>query len=167
MPKDLTVTILAHVGTDPLSGKKEAMRYKVGDITQARLSVNVATKVGNDYILGGSGALSNPDVVYVHITDVPNAQAAKAGRLMEDERELTARGQPGGGDEGDYISRRLHKYRVEKQDIPAAARQALIDDGEITVTWTQAKPYIKKKVVIDEMDSTTDTEVILTDGDLS
>lgn len=167
MPKDITLTVLIKVGTSPLQAKAEHQRYKVGDIIQARLSNTIATKVGSDYILGGGGALLSPNMVYVHVTDVPNDKAAKAQRLQDPEIALTAAGQPGGEDPGDYTVRRLHRYRLSKSSIPLAARQKLLADGEITVTWAQAKGHIRKKKVIDDMDSKMDTESVLVDGDLT
>lgn len=167
MPKNITLQVLKTPKTNLLTGKAEAMRPVQGDIINAWLSTVVATKIGNDYILNG-GALSHPRWVYVHITDVPNTQAAKAYRLKENEvLTFLNPDSPVPFSEEEHLPRRLFKYRVEKNDIPAAKRQKLLANGEITVTWAQAKPYIKKKIVTLEMNPVMDTEVILTDEDLS
>jgi len=35
-----------------------------------------------------------------------------------------------------------HRYRIDPASLPATIRNALIADREVTVTWTQARPYL-------------------------
>ena len=62
---------------------------------------------------------------------------------------------------------RSRAYRIPPSILPAAKRNKLLADREITVTWAQAKPFIRKKLVAVDTDASADDETTeLTDGDI-
>ena len=84
--------------------------------------------------------------VYVHITGVPNVGAAKLKRFRNKLRSydrVVVGTLPDGTDQ--VVARNYKKWGVHPRALPTGVRQALNRDGEITVTWTQVKNYLKRK----------------------
>jgi len=135
---DITLQIMAYPPTHDLSydPAKEARRYKRGDI----VAVYLRSEIVEQPTAGGR-------MVFVHITDVPIIAIQKAEKLMNPHYDLI------------NINMLLKKRRfnIDPQSLPVAVRNQLIANREITVTWTQAKPYLKDMV----------TSLPVTDGDLA
>lgn len=118
---DITLQIMAYPPTHILPPEKEARRYKRGDI----VAVYLRSECPEPPALGGR-------MVFIHILDVPITAIQKAKRLMiaiysNDTIPV-------------LLNRR--RFNIDPQSIPIAMRNALVANREITVTWTQAKPYL-------------------------
>ena len=110
---------------------------EVGDI------INVWETTGEDVTFGGK-------FLYVHITGVPDISNAKKKRLRD---MLVEQDWVGGTDtelEMDHLPgptlRNSRRWHIPRGALPVSARRKLREDGEITVTWTKAKPYIRRKL---------------------
>jgi len=127
---------------------KEAMRYRVGDVfdvflTPANFTFSMDTRFG-----------------FIHITNVPDVYSIETIKkaLSAPVRSTVIIDNP-------PLYRR-RKWRIKPSAIPVGARNAMIANHELTVTWTQAKPYIRKKVVIDNLNAALDddsTELVESD----
>jgi hypothetical protein len=66
-----------------------------------------------------------------------------------------------------YVLARKRGWRIPASVLPANVRNQLLNNREITVTWLQAKPYVRNKIVADRFDSTQDDETTeLSDSDI-
>jgi hypothetical protein len=61
---------------------------------------------------------------------------------------------------------RRRRWFLDLANAPQAVKIALRDDREYTATWTQVKPYIKRRIVVDDNDESRDTFAVITDDDL-
>ena len=57
-----------------------------------------------------------------------------------------------------YQKDRRREWRIPPGIVPTGLRNQLINDREIAITWTQAKPYIRKKIISNRLDPSTDDE---------
>ncbi len=121
MALDISLYVMAFPSTHDLPPEKEYGRYKRGDIVDVyrRSQVITTTKEGQR-------------CVYVHITGVPAPAIRNAKKLMQGYYDVN---------DETLLGRRL--FNIDPQTIPLALRQELAANREITVTWTQAKPYLK------------------------
>jgi len=95
------------------------------------------------------GPAGHPRHLHIHVTDIPYA-------FERIQQRLTAMHD----DDGDsYRARR--RFVVRGDLIPAGARQRLLEDREITVTWEQVKTYAKKRraLMLDAIDDVTDADL--------
>lgn len=101
----------------------------------------------------------NTRLGFVHITNAPNVALEKAKRLMGRVVEFS-----GGG----MVIRRKRKWRIPPSVLPTAVKQALKTNREVTVDWSQVKPFIRRKVIVNNLDPTKDDESnAVTDADIS
>lgn len=89
----------------------------------------------------------NSPLVFVHITGVPNTLIEKIKKLKEAKMGEES---PTTGIK-EFIFR--HDWRVDRSMLSASIRQKLLNDRQITVTWEQAKPFIKRKSVAENASS--------------
>lgn len=82
-------------------------------------------------------------MVFVHITDVPVTAIDKARALMTGQTQ-TEPGEVVG--EWNVVTLKRRRWNIADADLPAAARVALRDNREVTVTWDKTKAYLKDKV---------------------
>lgn len=150
MPRDVTLQVVVVAATHSLeTPEKEAARDRVGDIVGAYLT----SQVGSPNLTGRLG--------FIHITGVPDAIPLRKVRdkllrpCLNPDVETTRDGS-GAGDISttldpatNPLSRqrilRKRAFRIPPSVLTAALRQELLDNREITVTWAQAKPRIRKK----------------------
>lgn len=134
---DITLQIMAYPPTHDLSYNlaKEARRYKRGDI----VAVYLRSEVVEPPHIGSR-------MVFIHIIGVPVTAIQKAKKLMDAHFDsINIR-----------ILLKRRRFNIDPQSLPVSVRNQLIANREITVTWTQAKPYL--------IDAVTGLTVI--DGDL-
>ena len=63
---------------------------------------------------------------------------------------------------------RLRRWRIPRGALPAPVRTRLLNDGEITATWDQMRPRIRRKSITVRLDRSQDDEsTAVTDGDLA
>lgn len=115
---------------------KEAKRYKRGDI----VAVYLRSKIVEPPHIGSR-------MVFIHITNVPVIAIQKAEKLMMSYNDSV--------NTETILKRR--RFNINPQSLPLAVRNALITNREITVTWTQAKPYLLDIA----------TGLVVTDGDIA
>ena len=108
---------------------------------------------------------TNPRFVLVNITGVPDKAPPsillkRIKRMLEKENFVLEGNPP--------VPRRLRRrqWHLKPADLPVGARNTLLADRKITVTWTQAKPYLKRRFVVVEDDVSQDTETPITDDDV-
>lgn len=149
----ITLQIMVNAPTHPLdTPEKEAYRYRNGDPIQLYMSDDIATWSGTEYLM--SPAPTHPRFLYFHITEVPDRLIPNVRRLCE--RHSVAN----------------EKYRKRRFRIPPAvmapvALSRILSDRQMTFNWQAAKQLIRKKLVTNIADSSTDDETTrLQDGDL-
>lgn len=95
------------------------------------------------------GRRLNPGVkyYYIHITGFPNVSRAKARRIRDmltaPELEPTEIG-PDGVQQYRLFNRR--RWHIPRGLLPQQARRKLARDGELTVQWTTARNYLRRKL---------------------
>lgn len=99
---------------------------------------------------GGSMPNAGVKFYFIHITGFPDMDAAKAKRIRD---KLTAFDHVGRGtfdpktglEDTDLRNSRV--WHVPRGALPASIRNQLRNNGEVTVTWDQAKSRIRRKLV--------------------
>lgn len=119
---DVTLQVMAHPSNHTVPAEQEDRRYRRGDIVRVYPRLNQTSPISN-----------KTRSVYIHITGVPSTAIQKAKRLMQVQRS--------GSTVNDVIVRR-RQFRIDPQTLPQVVRDTLLADGEIEVTWVQAKPYL-------------------------
>jgi len=145
----ITLQIMLDAPTHNIdSSIDNSARNKRGDIC----AVYLTSEVG----------VTNPDnpMGFIHITDEPDKAYEKIKeRLTSPIRNEVILDRP---------ILRKRKWRILASAIPISARNRLLTDREITVTWNQVKPYIRKKIIISQSNPALDDEIIiLTDEDIT
>ena len=147
---------------------RQAARMKIGDIisvSQTNQERFAKTPSGDYRII--NGPILSPRFGFVHVTDVPVPIALKAKKLKRMlTREVVV---PADGEDPEHIVDmpvRNNKFRVDVANIPNQLKQRMQADKEVTVTWLQARNYIKKKAFVNADDDSQDTEDDFVDGDL-
>lgn len=150
---DITLMIMATVANHPLAtAKDEAFRYKPGDIVQLYVTEDIADWDGSKYLMHNTP--THPRFAYIHVTGIPDNISRNVNRLMENFQVIAQK----------YRRRR---FRVLPSALPVVVRNRLRNEKQLTVDWSTAKSYIRKKLVINVNDSSTDDETTqLQDGDL-
>ena len=133
---DITLHILAENKTH--AATNESAKWQRGQIVDCSQSADLATLSGNDYLFNDviSGAF-----VFVHVKDVPVVDFDKFRARLQTENPLGGR----------------RRYRVDVASIPVSARNKLLADKEITITWATAKNYIQNDEIV----------TTITDGEVS
>ena len=137
---------------------REAMAYRPGHFVAVYPATRVADKVGQNYL--AKGGVGMPRTGYIHVIDVPDTISFKRVRRVVTNAyrvwalpEVNPR----------RIKKRRRLFRLRPSLVPAAARNRLLADREITVTFTQFKNFVRKLTVVDVDDPTTDTETVALD----
>ena len=126
---DITVQVIINQSTHELSPEQEIARYLLGDIIDAFLSSKYASFDG---IYWHMPPIGDKRSGFVHITDVPADVILKARtKLIEMPFSTITK---------EAIRRRT--YHIDVANLPATFKEKILTDKEVTVTWTQAKPYI-------------------------
>ena len=169
---DVTLQIVLYPKTHDLSyhSEKAAMRYRRGDIFEVHKSEDVATLIDGDWIIAD---LTPHFFGYIHVRNVPKARAKKMRDVLTadtGETKTVMQVDPETGliaPELQQDAFRLKKYRIPASVIPAAAKTKLLADQQITVSWNAFRNAIRKKIISNRLDPSTDDEsTAVTDEDL-
>jgi len=148
---DITVELLATPKTHALNDTaKEARRYRRGDVVEVFLRSEVTEPPS-----------PNSPFVFIHVTNVPENKTFEQVKaiIMQPVLEPLVIISPA-------IYRR-RKFRVLFSELPQFVQDILTADKELTVSWAQAKNYVRKKNVTVFLDQSTDDETqFITDADL-
>ena len=160
---DITIQIILEPATHTLTdASKNARRYKAGDPVDVR---NLAapntwgTRVADTVTCNFDATQGK--FGYIHIIDIPDQIDFELikGKLLDGIRDQV--------DTEIVYRRRQFRLPIENlPDIPIV--QNFLANKEGTFTWTAAKNYIKKKVVVNNTDASLDDEATsLTDTDIT
>lgn len=154
---NVTLQVIIDAPNHPLSGMKGASRLRRGDIIGVHLSNDVATRNGPDYNMDSIGS---PRTGFVHMKDAPPAAKLKERFLeqLDGDEEYRDDGLGGGPRLVGYETVRRHKWKLKISDLPTGQRNALLNDKEFTVQWTNIRPRIRRKVFVDKLDPTQDDD---------
>ncbi len=149
----ITLQIMINAPTHALATpEKTAMRHRNGDVLGVHKTSDFATLADGEW--KWNDVISSPRSVFVHVTDVPTNLAKKIWRLARGIKVASE-------------SLRVRRYRIPPSVVPTAFRDKLLADKEATITFTQAKTFIRKKVISNALDPSLDNEdTQLVDGDL-
>ncbi len=174
--KDITLEIILDPSTHDLSYdlNKEAGRYRRGDIVHFWLAEEHATLDANgDYRLI-AGAAGVKVFGYIHIRNVPNPRAARMRDVLMSSTGETKEvvkthpllpGEAPTETVPDMFRKR--KWRIRRGVMTPTIRDRLLAEREITGTWQQMKPLIRRKIIIIRNDASQDDESnSLQDSDL-
>ena len=154
---NITLQIVLRAPNHTLSNAQNtAARYRRGDIVGVYKRSEVVESP------------SNPRLGFVHITGVPitSQQFERVKRRLTTGMYSPEVGLAGRGLAGRTTLRR-RKWRLLASAVPLAARNTLMAQGEITVSWAVAKSYFRRKVITNNLDPSLDDETnTLTDADL-
>ena len=125
--------IKARSASHPDPDKDTRGSYKRGDIV-------VVMPDGHEW--GTKETL--PDFVVVK---VPGLDHEKARQFIEPETEID-------GDTGQPVVSRRRRWNIKVDDVPAGIRDALRDNGEVTVTWNQVRNFVENKLTLATADET-------------
>lgn len=113
-----------------------------------------------DVSLLHSEPCSHSRFALIHVLGVPNnappKKLIKRFKMMLERAHMTVAF-------NDEIRRR--QWRIDYRNLPASVKQEILANREYTVSWSQAKNYIGKRVVTDESDPDSDTLVFIRDED--
>jgi len=160
---DLMLRVMINPSDDVRTGLEQANRWKPGDIVNVhRAQDHADIDGGGDYHVRG-GINPNIRAGFIFVRNVPNSLALKAKEILElahyDELLLLGPGK---------VMVRKRKWHVPPSIIPTAARNELLNNREITFTWNQVKPYVRRKSFSSLTDDSGDNiDIQLADNDLS
>lgn len=164
---DISLQIVIDGNTKSLGGYKDAAKSRAGDVIDAIDTASFATLVGGEYrVNGGIGSVR---LGFIHITGVPTT-VSKVRQLIKGglhKKQTVTDDVTGLQRNVDVATLRKHKWRINPADVPLAARNKLIAQREITITWTQAKNFLKRKTVVSELDATQDSTTLIVDSDVA
>jgi len=125
-------------------------RYRAGDIIECSpLS---------------SSPCRHPRFALIHITGVPDKAPRKA-LLRRVKRMFTGVIENRAQLNNPRLIRK-RKWFINPKTIPNAVKIQLRDNKEYTTTWDNIKPFLLRKVVVDDNDETKDTTQAVKDGDV-
>lgn len=129
------ITPANHTLSDPA---KNARRYATGDVVDIFNADVVSPFNGTDHIL--RDVISDPRFVFVHVRGVPDRTLGRIKDTIStpDIEYVLVNGEPVSSS---YHRRR--KFALLASSVPTAMRNRLMADRQITVTWTQAKNYVR------------------------
>lgn len=144
---DVCLHVMLTPANHALPQDKADRRLSGGDIIDIFPASAVGTLISNDYM--PNDVIGSHRLGFVFIKDVPISVLNKARQaLIKSHKSVTPE------DNVQLLLRRI--WGIDVQSVPVAARNKLLADRYITVTWLQAKSYIKNKV----------TATNLSDGDV-
>ena len=164
MSKDFTAQVIYQPSTHQMGNPKHnAQRYQVGDVIAVEPIAlhNTYDEGTGDWVRNNA---INPKFLYINVTGVPNSIDPR--RLTEE--EVIANDSPIliEVQENPTIRRRMRKFHINPSLIPLAGKQKLLADGQITVTFAAFKSVVQRKVVNVTLDSSQDTNDLITDTDV-
>ncbi len=149
---NITLQVMLYPANHDLSYnlEKQAVRYRRGDIVKVYLTSEIVEP-----------PTIGTRMAFIHITGVPDVAP------FEDIKNILTRSIHNEV----YLNRpvlRRRAWRLPNANLPQAIKNQLIATQEITVTWTQAKPYIRKKAIVNALDVLQDNEATeITDTDIA
>ncbi len=124
--------------------RKDASRKRNGDISDVYDTTRWATLDGTNW--KWNRTIMSQHSAFIHIIGIPgNLMRSVAERLREPHQLV------------DEIFR-ARRFRFLPSAMPIAMRDALTADKEFTIDWTQALDLVRKKLVTDPLDQSTDDE---------
>ncbi len=127
MAVDVTLIVIGKAPTF-VSAHAEG-QYQKGDIFDALRTAK----------LGAAAPAFNRKFIWIHITGVPVTAIRKAKFLAKPSFDPAF-------PEDDEVMLSRRRWRVLLDDLPAGVKATLLAERQITVTWEQAKPFIKDHV---------------------
>lgn len=100
----------------------------------------------------------------LHIEDIPN-KAEYVVFLRRLKRTLTGRIEDR-SNLSDVKLIRERQWFLAIPSLPNVAKTTLRDDKQLTTTWEQIRPYIKRRIAIDNDDESKDQFEVITEDDL-
>lgn len=153
---DITLHNIIKPASHALSGMRAARRLAPGDIIDVYEATEYATLQADGNYLLDSPPLHDR-FGFVHVKHVPNSLSkARIKKKLTEAVEIL----------GQDVRRK--KWHVPPSILPTVIKQKILADKEITVEWSVAKSYIRKKttpVILDP--NQDDISTSLTDGDIS
>jgi len=138
---NITLQIILNAPAHDLSydPAKEARRLARGDLIAIFDADVVAPYNGSEHIL--RDIITGDRFCFIHVQNIPDRPISQLR-----EKLLAADVSVGVDDDGKPLITAYHrrkKWGAIVSNIPAAIRNRLISDKQITITWTQAKNYIE------------------------
>jgi len=145
---DITLQVVIDAPAHAIRGDaKIACRYRAGDIVGVYLSDEILAPPNPSTRMG-----------FVHITNAPDTYSFNTIKRVLTQPIITTHG---------GVDRR-RAWRIPPSILPISARTTLINDREISYSWAQARPYVRKKLVVSLYDPSQDDEdTALVDEDLN
>lgn len=165
MPVDITIQVI-RIAKNHFIDQPEATaaRSRVGDVINVERTSDWADWDGSEYRI--RGGIRSPNVAFFHVTDVPNNLALKIKQVLL--KAVTIPHPDPNADAGDFIRQRLREWRIPPSILPQPVIDKLQSEQEITISFTVAKPFVRKKIINDPLNALADDEdTELTDNDLS
>lgn len=138
--------IILKIMADP----NEGSTYKRGDIVG--VSVNHTSKSRHETL------------VMLRVLGVP--EVSPPAPLLKRMKETLSNSIQNNQGMSNKKTLRRRRWFLDVPNIPNSAKIALRDDREYTATWAQLKPFIKRRIVVDDNDESRDTFAVITDEDL-
>lgn len=156
---DITLAVIAVQSTHSLPAEKEGARWQIGQIQDVYKTRDLASIVDGEFRM--NNAIGTKVRVFIHVRNVPVSSAKRIRRLLAEPIEVPSIEivNDKDGNEVEIVSvAMVHRsiFKVRLADIPNAAKNTLKDNREITVSWTEFKPYICR----------SDTLAVIKDGEL-
>lgn len=127
---DVTISLMLNQSTHALPIENEGGRWRNGQIINMYLTRNLKVTLQGDGTYKFDYIIGNPRIGFIHIREMPASNARKMNFLLGETNELP---------NGHVISRRL--WRVRRGSLPPAARDKLLTNKELTVSWAQFKSF--------------------------
>lgn len=145
----MELLVFARNNTNPNADKDISGCYKRGMIVGVHEDGHTWGRLESkqQWIAEGNSAETWPSQDVFVIVQIPGVPAQKA-RMLLDEQTDDDSGTPVfiTNSEGHALPRRFRRrgWRLKVDDLPSAARTALIRDGEITVTVSEVRTFIRR-----------------------
>lgn len=75
------------------------------------------------------------------VVKIPGLDVEKAKAFLEPETEIDQ-------ETGERVTTRRRRWGVKWNDLPLGVRNALRDNGEVTVTWAQVRNFVENKTTL-------------------
>jgi hypothetical protein len=135
----ISLQIIVQPANHILNGSlKNAKRYQPGDFVDIWDTKRIATLVDGEYRLKDT---INPKFAFIHVTKIPRLLERVKEKLLQELIDYEYALAPN----KTMLRRRL--WHIPPSELPAVVKQKLTEDREITVTYSQVKAYIRKKII--------------------
>ena len=133
---DITLQVIFNPKTHDLSydTQKQARRYRRGDIVGVMLTGNT-----------GLPSFNRP-FAFIHITGVPNRPIAQIRARL-----TTPAFDPLVLVNDNPAQLRRRRWRIPRSILPQGIIDQLIANRQVTVTWAQVKPFVRKKLISNKL----------------